>query len=102
MTPFCFSFPDKKEEPASPVAAQAEESRTKTSTPSSVISFTQSTALTASPRRAGAGPVEGSRGIRQLAGAASKEETGLSSFDEEEEGDDLDDDETKALTRSGH
>ena len=101
MTPFCFSFPDKKEEPASPVAAQAEESRTKTSTPSSVISFTQSTALTASPRRAGAGP-EVSRGIRQLAGAASKEETGLSSFDEEEEGDDLDDDETKALTRSGH
>ena len=101
MTPFCISFPDKKEEPASPVAAQAEESRTKTSTPSSVISFTQSTALTASPRRAGAGP-EGSRGIRQLAGAASKEETGLSSFEEEEEGDDLDDEETKALTRSGH
>ena len=100
MTPFCFSFPDKKEEPASPVAAQAEESRTKTSTPSSVISLTQSTALTASPRRAGAGP-EVSRGIRQLAGATSKEETGLSSFDEEEEGDDLDDDETKALTRSG-
>ena len=83
------------------MAAQAEESRTKTSTPSSVISFTQSTALTASPRRAGAGP-EGSRGFRQLAGAGSKEETGLSSFEEEEEGDDLDDDETKALTRSGH